>query len=134
MKFFGRIADYIRECDKLLYILFLVTTSFGCIAVLSTTYTQNGPKDFITQVVSMLQFGKTTSLIHSNVMFSLVKPTGTALKMTMAMAKSTMKMVLMLANISGMVLYLAYLQMENGLLVITLSTAQDITMLKSLLL
>ena len=51
---FRRIADYIRECDKLLYILFLVTTSFGCIAVLSTTYAQNGPKDFITQVVSMI--------------------------------------------------------------------------------
>ena len=51
---FRRIADYIRECDKLLYILILVTTSFGCIAVLSTTYAQNGPKDFITQAVSML--------------------------------------------------------------------------------
>ena len=32
-----RIADYIRECDKLLYILCIVTTLYGCVMVLSST-------------------------------------------------------------------------------------------------
>ncbi|MBE6798757.1 MAG: rod shape-determining protein RodA [Ruminococcaceae bacterium] len=52
---FRRIADYIRECDKLLYILCFVTTAFGCVAVLSTTYKNSGnnPRDFYMQVFCM---------------------------------------------------------------------------------
>ena len=37
-RFFHRIADYIRECDKALYILCIITTLFGCVMVLSATY------------------------------------------------------------------------------------------------
>lgn len=49
---FRRVADYIRECDKLLYILCFVTTAFGCVAVLSTTYKNSGNsmRDFYMQV------------------------------------------------------------------------------------
>lgn len=50
-----QIADYIRECDKALYILCFVTTFYGCIAVLSTTYNVYGQSysQFITQLVSL---------------------------------------------------------------------------------
>ncbi len=34
-RFFAATADYIRECDKLLYLLCTAATLFGCIAVLS---------------------------------------------------------------------------------------------------
>lgn len=51
---FRKIADYIRECDKLLYVLCLVTTLFGCVAVLSTTYFVNDSAgDFLMQLLSM---------------------------------------------------------------------------------
>ncbi len=53
---FRRIADYIRECDKLLYVLCIVTTLYGCVAVLSTTYYTSGRSlnDFMMQTFSML--------------------------------------------------------------------------------
>ena len=34
----GRIADFFRESDKILLILCLFATSYGCIAVFTTTY------------------------------------------------------------------------------------------------
>ncbi len=53
---FRKIADYIRECDKLLYILSIVATLFGAVAVLSSTFFLNGrdPGDFLMQIFSML--------------------------------------------------------------------------------
>lgn len=62
-----RIADYIRECDKLLYILCFVTTGFGCVAVLSTTYRNSGnsARDFYMQLFSML-LGTVAVIIISN--------------------------------------------------------------------
>lgn len=53
---FRRIADYIRECDKLLYILCIVTTGYGCVAVLSTTYRNfdYSLRDFYMQVFCMI--------------------------------------------------------------------------------
>ncbi len=56
MKFLLRqIADYLRECDKVLIILCIITTSFGCGAVLSTTYNVlGGLNQFITQILCML--------------------------------------------------------------------------------
>ncbi|MBO5913291.1 MAG: FtsW/RodA/SpoVE family cell cycle protein [Clostridia bacterium] len=57
---FRRIADYIRECDKFLYITLLVTTLFGCVMVLSTTYNYYGQDygNFFTQLGAMvLGFG-----------------------------------------------------------------------------
>ena len=52
---FRRIADYIRECDKILYILCIATTIFGCVAVLSATYYTSGgsTKDFFTQIAAL---------------------------------------------------------------------------------
>ncbi len=52
---FRKIADYIRECDKLLYILCVAATLFGAVAVLSSTYYLNGRDwgDFMMQVISM---------------------------------------------------------------------------------
>lgn len=51
---FRRVADYIRECDKLLYALCLVTTLYGCVAVLSTTYFVNeSASDFFMQLLSL---------------------------------------------------------------------------------
>ena len=34
----GRIADYLRECDKVLLILCLTASTYGCLAVLSATH------------------------------------------------------------------------------------------------
>lgn len=56
MKFIlRRIADYVRECDKVLMLLCVAATCFGCVAVLSTTYNAvGGLGQFITQVVGMV--------------------------------------------------------------------------------
>ena len=64
---FRRIADYIRECDKILYILFLVTTMYGCVAVLSTTYRNSGYslRDFYMQVFCMI-IGTIAVIVISN--------------------------------------------------------------------
>ena len=64
---FRRIADYIRECDKLLYILCFVTTIYGSIAVLSATYFVTGSslKQFIMQIVAMA-LGTVAVIIISN--------------------------------------------------------------------
>lgn len=53
---FRKIADYIRECDKLLYILCIVASLFGAVAVLSSTYFLNGRDlgDFLMQLFSLL--------------------------------------------------------------------------------
>ncbi len=54
-RFFRYVADYIRECDKALYILVIFATSFGCLAVLSSTYFYIGSiKQFVMQTVSMV--------------------------------------------------------------------------------
>ncbi len=52
---FRKIADYIRECDKLLFTLCMVATLFGAVAVLSSTYFLNGRDlgDFLMQIISM---------------------------------------------------------------------------------
>lgn len=56
MKFLlRRTADYVRECDKVLMLLCVLATSFGCVAVLSATYNAvGGFGQFITQVVGMV--------------------------------------------------------------------------------
>ncbi len=54
-KLFTKIADYIRECDKILFLLCLFATSYGCVAVLSATYHTTGSlRQFIMQVVGMV--------------------------------------------------------------------------------
>ena len=64
---FRRIADYIRECDKLLYILCIVTTLYGCVMVLSTTYDYYGQSfsNFITQLGALV-LGLVAIIVISN--------------------------------------------------------------------
>lgn len=69
MKFFGRIADYIRECDKIMFILCIFATSFGCISVLSATRHTGELSDFLTQVIAML-LGLTAAVVISLFDFS----------------------------------------------------------------
>ena len=66
-RIFHRIADYIRECDKTLYILCIITTLFGCVMVLSTTYVHYGRSfgQFITQLAA-LALGLVAMIIISN--------------------------------------------------------------------
>lgn len=49
----SRIADFIRETDKLLFLLCLFTTSYGCMAVFSATYYMESYRRFIVQVFAM---------------------------------------------------------------------------------
>ena len=64
---FRRIADYIRECDKVLYVLCIITTLFGCVMVLSTTYNyyDKSFNQFITQI-GALGLGITAMIVISN--------------------------------------------------------------------
>lgn len=71
MKFFGRIADYIRECDKVLFILCIFATTFGCFSVLSATRHTGEISDFITQVIAML-LGLTAAIVISLFDFSTI--------------------------------------------------------------
>lgn len=50
----ARIADFFRESDKLLLILCLFATSYGCLAVFSTTYYLETYRPVIVQTMSML--------------------------------------------------------------------------------
>ncbi len=49
----AKIADYIRETDKILLVLVFLTTSFGCIAVYSATSYMDNIRPFIIQTLSM---------------------------------------------------------------------------------
>lgn len=48
------IADYIRECDKILLFFCIAASSFGCIAVWSATNYIGSNRQFITQFLTML--------------------------------------------------------------------------------
>lgn len=50
---FSRIADFFRESDKLLLILCIITTTYGCLAVFSTTYYMETVRPVIVQVLCM---------------------------------------------------------------------------------
>jgi len=49
-----RIADYIREVDKIMLILCIFCTSFGCLSVLSATRYTGSIKQFVMQAVAMV--------------------------------------------------------------------------------
>lgn len=51
--FFARVADYIRESDKLLILLCFFSSVYGCIAVLSSTRSSGDLRQFIMQVVAL---------------------------------------------------------------------------------
>lgn len=48
------IADYIRECDKLLLFLCIAASGYGCIAVWSATNYIGSNRQFFTQVITLL--------------------------------------------------------------------------------
>lgn len=47
------VADYIRECDKLLFLFCLAASGFGCLAVLSSTHYLGNTKQFFTQLITV---------------------------------------------------------------------------------
>lgn len=54
-RFLGKIADYIRECDKILLFLCTFASLYGCAAVLSTTYhVNNSPRQFFVQLLCLI--------------------------------------------------------------------------------
>lgn len=53
-KIFGRIADYIRECDKILLILVLSSSLYGAFAILSATRYTGSASDFFTQLAGIM--------------------------------------------------------------------------------
>lgn len=71
MKIFGRIADYIRECDKVMFILCIFSTTFGCFSVLSATCHTGSYSDFFTQLAAML-LGITAAVVISLFDFSKI--------------------------------------------------------------
>lgn len=50
----ARIADFIRETDKLMLILCIFATSFGCLAVFSATRYLDTMRPFLVQILGML--------------------------------------------------------------------------------
>ncbi len=50
---FSRIADFFRESDKLLLILCLTATTYGCVAVFTTTYYMESVRPVIIQTLCM---------------------------------------------------------------------------------
>ncbi len=50
---FAIIADYIRETDKILLLLVIATSSYGCLAVMSATAYTESLRQFIMQVIAM---------------------------------------------------------------------------------
>ena len=63
---FGAIADYIRETDKVMFLLVFVTTAYGCIAVMSSTLYTGGLAEFWTQAGAGFG-GLVAALIISNI-------------------------------------------------------------------
>ncbi len=53
-RLFSRIADYIRETDKILFALCIAATAFGCLSVLSATRFTGSMRQFIMQNVGMV--------------------------------------------------------------------------------
>ena len=50
----GKIADFFRETDKLMLILCLMATSYGCVAVFSSTYYMGSFRPIIVQVFCLI--------------------------------------------------------------------------------
>ena len=49
-----RIADFVRESDKILLILCIFTTTYGCMSVFSATHYMNNVRPFLVQALCML--------------------------------------------------------------------------------
>lgn len=66
------IADYIRECDKLLFLFCIVASSFGCVAVMSATSYFGGSRQALTQLITMF-LGIAVVVIVSKFDYNLYK-------------------------------------------------------------
>lgn len=64
-KFWGKIADYIRETDKLLFSLCVFSSLYGCVLVLSTTRYTGSARQFFVQLSAML-LGVTAAVVVSS--------------------------------------------------------------------
>ena len=53
-RFFGQIADYIRETDKILLTLCTLASFYGAVLVWSATYISAGTQKFIVQLIGWL--------------------------------------------------------------------------------
>lgn len=62
--FIAKTADFIRESDKILLLLCIFTTSYGCVAVFSSTHYLESYRPFIVQCLSMVM-GVTAAVIIS---------------------------------------------------------------------
>lgn len=67
-KIISRIADFIRETDKVLLICCMAASLYGCVAVLSATRYIGSTRPFIVQIISML-LGITVAVIIANIDF-----------------------------------------------------------------
>ena len=63
---FLRIADYIRETDKILLILVFAASGYGCLAVLTATAYTGSLRQFLTQLFAMLA-GLVIAVFVSNI-------------------------------------------------------------------
>jgi rod shape determining protein RodA len=66
------IADYIRECDKLLLSFCIIAGGYGCIAVWSATNYIGSNRQFITQLVTLV-LGVAAIVVISNVDYNHYK-------------------------------------------------------------
>ncbi len=63
--FLNVIADYIRECDKILLLLCLTASGYGCLAILSATHYLGSTKQFFIQLITIF-LGVTVVVIISH--------------------------------------------------------------------
>lgn len=64
-RFLGRIADFIRETDKLLFLLCIFASGFGCVAVLSATHPSGSLRRFAMQVIALVIGAVAAAVISS---------------------------------------------------------------------
>ncbi len=67
-RFIARIADFIRETDKLMVILCVAATSYGCLAVYSATRYLDTIRPFFVQVMGLL-VGVAAAIVISSIDF-----------------------------------------------------------------
>ena len=66
------IADYIRECDKLLFFLCIAASGYGCVAILSATKYLESTRQFVVQA-AMLLGGVAVTIIISSIDYGKYK-------------------------------------------------------------
>lgn len=71
-RIFSLIADYIRETDKIMLALVFVTSSFGCVAVMSATAYMGNLRNFFTQAGAML-LGFAAAIVISNINYKTMQ-------------------------------------------------------------